>query len=471
MLDDAQEAIAGLEALGVLVADVAALPQPCQGQQRLGRPDRLVRAPVDQLQELRGELDVPQAAGAQLDLRIRVLRGQQSDDPAAHGPDAFDEPLALARGPHVVAERVGEVAAQHHVPGDGTRLQQGLELPRLRDVLVVRVELLDGAQEATRLSLGPQSGVQLPQRGLAPRCAHDLGDPGDHRLRDAHGVLIRRLSVRGCVRRGRVGVDDVDIGHVVELPRAALAHRDDGHADASRRIQLGARDRERGLDGGPGQIGQDPAHLVDHGLGRGDLEVIGSESQHDVPVGAPQRVGALLPRDRGDRGGHLPVRIRAHCLEERIAQRFRGRVRHVECEEALLPQRECGVRVTDHVVRERLGGPGDGQQALQEDVAALRVAQDVEELLGLCGDGGLDDPQQPQRRGVRVDCRVHPVRDRGLLGEVRAQQGVDLAQEPRDAADPLARAPARGITAAPAPRRDHREPKSRSSSNGVTWSR
>src|SRR5690606_40964509 len=60
-----------LEALRILAGDVPPLPQPRQGQQRLGRPDRLVRAAVDQLQELRGELDVPQSAGAQLDLRDR----------------------------------------------------------------------------------------------------------------------------------------------------------------------------------------------------------------------------------------------------------------------------------------------------------------------------------------------------------------------------------------------------------------
>ena len=262
-------------------------------------------------------------------------------------------------------------------------------------------------------------------------------------------------------------VDDVHVGDVVELPRPALAHRDDRHAHAGLRVQLRARDRKGGLDGGAGQIGQDPGDLVDHGLGSGGLEIVSGQPQHLVAVGPAQGVDPLLPRHPGDGGDDLPVGVRVDGVQEGVAQDLGGGARHVEGQVSLAHEREGGVGVAHDVIRQCLRCPGDREQAGQQCGPVLRIGQHVQQLAGVRGHRGLDDPQEAQRGRVRVDGGLDPGDDLRLRGEVRAQVLVDLAQEPGHAADPGAGALPRGI-AAPPPRHAHSEPKSCSSSKGVT---
>jgi hypothetical protein len=130
-------------------------------------------------------------------------------------------------------------------------------------------------------------------------------------------------------------------------------------------------------------------------------------------------------------------------------------------------QHERGIGVAHDVVRQSLRGPGDREQARQRHAPALRLGQDVQQLAGARGHRGLDDPQEAQRGCIRVNGRLDPGDDLRLLGEVRAQMAVDLPQEPGHAAGAGAGALPCGIAAAP-PRPDHSEPKSCSSSKGVT---
>ncbi len=56
--------------------------------------------PVHQLEELYGELDVPQPAGPQLELAVHLRGGDVVDDAAAHLLHVGHEVLALGGLPH-----------------------------------------------------------------------------------------------------------------------------------------------------------------------------------------------------------------------------------------------------------------------------------------------------------------------------------------------------------------------------------
>ena len=137
VLEQAQELVRGGHVGRVVPADVPAVGE--RGQRFDGRRhvQRLVVASVHQLQQLHGELDVAQAAGAQLEF-ARAHRGRhQLLDPAAHRLHLGYEILTLAGGPHHGLESLDVAPAQIHVADGGPRLHQRLELPGLGPPLVV----------------------------------------------------------------------------------------------------------------------------------------------------------------------------------------------------------------------------------------------------------------------------------------------------------------------------------------------
>ena len=74
--------------------------------------------------------------------------------------------------------------------------------------------------------------------------------------------MARRLLLGHPV--GRLGdEDDVDVGDVVQLAAAGLAHRDHREPGAvGIRPHLGAGDRQGGLERGLGEVGQRPGRLA-----------------------------------------------------------------------------------------------------------------------------------------------------------------------------------------------------------------
>ena len=86
---------------------------------------------MHELQELDGELDVAQPAGAQLELALGLMRRDVVEDPASHRLHVLDEPVAVGRPPHERCDPLEVLAGQCEVAGDGPGLEQGLELPRL----------------------------------------------------------------------------------------------------------------------------------------------------------------------------------------------------------------------------------------------------------------------------------------------------------------------------------------------------
>ena len=216
------------EALAVLAAHVPVVDQGLQGRQRGPDPQPLVDPAVHQLQQLDGELDVAQSALAQLELPTGVAGRDVRDDPLAHRLRVGDEVLPIGGAPHHRSHHVDEVPAQLEVAGARPGLEHRLELPGLGPPLVVGPMAGQRPDQLTRLALGAQRGVDLPDgagRGVRRADPGQLGgEPGGHgdRLLVAdHGLAV--------VVQHRLGDEEhVDIADVVQLLGAALAQGDHG---------------------------------------------------------------------------------------------------------------------------------------------------------------------------------------------------------------------------------------------------
>ena len=253
----AQEPVGGGQFVRVGAADVPARSQRRQRRQRRGRAQRLVGAPVHQLQELDGELDVPQPAGAELQLAPGLPGGQRLLHPAAHGLGVLDEVLAARRLPDQRGERIGVGLAEGHIARHRPGLEQRLELPGLRPALVVSPVAGQGADQRALTALGPEVRVDGEDAALG-------GGPGadaDQARGQAAGGGQRRGLVPGSVS-GRFGDEDhVDVAGVVQLAGAALTHGHHGQpARHGPRSQLGPGHGQRRLEDRGGDVSQ----LLDH---------------------------------------------------------------------------------------------------------------------------------------------------------------------------------------------------------------
>ncbi len=285
VLHGAQEPVRVVQLGGVGAADVAAGGEGVQGVEGGAGVEGGVAAAVDELEQLDGELDVAQAAGAEFELAVDLGGGDVVDDAAAHLLDVGDEVLALGGLPDERRYGIDVLGAELLVAGDGAGLEQGLELPGLRPALVVREMGGEGTDEGAVAALGAEVGVDGPDGAL------DGGLGADpHQVGGEAGGGLEGLGLVGAVRRV-ADEDDVDVGDVIQLVAAALAHGDDGEA-ALRRVLGGggARDAQGRAEGGGGQVGE-----LGGGLGDvdGAADVAGGDGEQAAAVGDAQRDGVV----------------------------------------------------------------------------------------------------------------------------------------------------------------------------------
>ena len=221
MLEGAQERVGLVQRLAVLAPDVAAPGQLGERAQRRRRADPLVGAAVHELQQLDGELDVAQPAGAELELPLGLARPGCGRPPGAASPGC-PRRSRRARRPSTPSARPSRRTRRPsvEVAGDRTGLEQRLELPGLGPPLVVAAVAGERADQRPGLALGPQGGVDRPDRALAGVVGADL-----HQVAGQLGRGPSGRRVVGALGR-LVDEDHVDVGDVVELVAAALAHRD-----------------------------------------------------------------------------------------------------------------------------------------------------------------------------------------------------------------------------------------------------
>ena len=187
VLDGAQMHERVREGAPELGRQVAALGEPEQRLERVALAQPGVVAAVEELQRLHDELDLADAAAAELDVAgapVTVAApGQLPIDLALHAANrrhhAFVEPLAIDDP----ARQVHELRADPLVAGRHARLEQRLALPRRRALAVVGVVALERECDRAHAPLGPQSHVDPEDVALVGHRLDDLDDLAAHARR------------------------------------------------------------------------------------------------------------------------------------------------------------------------------------------------------------------------------------------------------------------------------------------------
>ena len=277
VLEQPQELVGRRQVRRVVAADVAALAERGQRVDRRRHVQRFVVAAVHQLQQLDRELDVAQPTGTEFDLAGPHSCGHVLDDAPAHRLHLGNEVLPFARRPHHRHQRIDVLLAELSVTDRGPRLHQRLELPRLGPALVVGDMGVQSAHQLAVFALGAQRRVHFEER--IPGEPHHLArHPGGDRE-----TVLRALGHE----------DHVDVADVVQLTRAALAHRDDGQpwrlVASHRLVRNGHRSTERGV-GKVGQMLADSRERQDGFVLDSRRQVQTREHQQPVAIKALQRL-------------------------------------------------------------------------------------------------------------------------------------------------------------------------------------
>ena len=163
VFQQAQELIGLDEVVAVLPTDIPLVDQHLQRLHGGAHPERFIVTAVHHLQQLDGELNIPQPATTEFELAVAQLLRHVLQDTPAHGLHIIDEGLPLAGGPHHGADRIEICLPQVHVTGHGAGLEQRLELPGLRPPLVVGDMRLQGPNKSAALALRAQRRVHLEE--------------------------------------------------------------------------------------------------------------------------------------------------------------------------------------------------------------------------------------------------------------------------------------------------------------------
>ncbi len=194
----AQESVGVGKQAGIAASDISTGRELSQRRQRGAATQRAVDSTVHQLQQLHGEFDVTQPAGAELELAFGLGRRQRSFDTSAHRLHVFDELLAAGRVPDHRPDRVDVGRTKLRITGDRPGLQQRLEFPGLGPPLVVRDVTREGAHKRAHLALGPKCGIDFPDRSAdANHRGRKLGgrtQRGNFVVRSAAGSATKMTS-------------------------------------------------------------------------------------------------------------------------------------------------------------------------------------------------------------------------------------------------------------------------------------
>ena len=272
VLDAAQEAVGCTQFARGIARHVPGARQHRQRPQRGRDAQSRIAAAPHQLQRLRQEFDLADAAFAQLHIvagdarqRVRCV-GQRAAlvlvDAAFHRMDVGDRGEIQPAPPDEGADRLEECRTQRQVAGDRSRLDHGGAFPVLAHALVVgdRCRQRDRGRRHGRIGAQPQVGAEYVAIGVA--CLHQGHKAArDARREHAHRMTIARFRVY-CGGRV-VEQHEVHIGRIIQFTGAEFAHAQRREPGAARRIgwigqaelarvvrgtqQMRHRQRQRGL--------------------------------------------------------------------------------------------------------------------------------------------------------------------------------------------------------------------------------
>ena len=224
MLDAAQEIVSRAEFVARGFIDPAVGGEPRQHGERAAAAQRVVAAAGDQLLRLHEELDLADAAAAELhimafdrDLAVAAI----GVNALLHLVDIGDGGVIEIFAPHERREFAQQFFAGGEVAGAGARLDQRRALPVLAAAAVIIERGIGRDGDLGRRRIGTQPQIDAEDVAVGGALLHQL----DEFARQADEKR-RRLEVRGERRRG--GIEEhheIDVAGKIKLMGAHLAHR------------------------------------------------------------------------------------------------------------------------------------------------------------------------------------------------------------------------------------------------------
>jgi hypothetical protein len=396
VLDPAQRVVVVVQRLGQRGVEVSGRDRGVERGVERGGPQRGLAAATRQLRELDDELDLADAARAELDVVLELAPRDLGVDHRLHRAQAVDrvevEVAPVDEGP----QRFEQPRAGDAVARDRSRLDPRVALPVATLALVVLLHRREAERDAAGAAEGPQAQVDAVAEAVggdvAEQLREALAEPGEP-------VLVVERP-RAVARPGlREGEDQVDVGREVELAAAELAHPDHdqplrrtvGRARrAEARDEAGFEVRERALDAALGELGQRPQrgrHVVEpEHVARDDPDAL-------EPAEAPKgrhRVGVV---DRG------PRRVEPRARKARVVDQG--------------SERRGGLRPAHQRVDDEVAGGDDRPEAFTQ----RRIRAGDAGLAAGRGDAVESGRRVWRDRGHRGDSsRTHPRCPRGRAG-------------------------------------------------------
>ena len=145
---------------------VSALGEAEDGLQRVRLAQPRVVATVEELQGLHDELDLADSTPSELDVgRLAALRADGAVDLRFHRADRRDDARVDAGAIDGLAREVPEAGADGRVAGRDARLDQGLALPQLGALAIVRAVPVEREHDRSHAPFGSKS--QIDAEGVA----------------------------------------------------------------------------------------------------------------------------------------------------------------------------------------------------------------------------------------------------------------------------------------------------------------
>ena len=223
VFDGAKELIGSFEIVACIGADPAALGERCKRRQRLPAAQFGMPAAGHELLGLYEELDLADAAAAELDvvaLDRDVLVAAIGMDLALERLDVGNRRIVEILPPDERRELRKDRFAGLDIAGAGARLDQRGAFPVLADAAVVVESRFGRNRDRGRGGVRPQPQIDaehIAVRGALLQKLHQAA--GDPHVERGGVVLVgqrRRIAV--------VEYDQIDIARIIELEGAHLAH-------------------------------------------------------------------------------------------------------------------------------------------------------------------------------------------------------------------------------------------------------
>jgi hypothetical protein len=291
VLDRPQKPIGTGKLVRVAGVQVAGRNESGDGIERCGRAHGSIAAAVDHLLNLDEELDFADAAAPALEVEAWANLGTLCKMIPDAGRDLahfLDHSKIERAAPNERLDRVEELASQLHVAGGGPGADESGALPRQSARFIMRNRSVDRQGDGRDFGRGPQAQVNA----LNVTVLSSLLEKLDQAPADPHRRFTRVVtrSARQC--RGIEQEQQVDVGGIVKLVTAELAHRDNSEPlRLGVQHALGDRGVDRLVDGAIGEIRKQPSHVFERELAR---KIAKCDSERERLALPPEGCGQII---------------------------------------------------------------------------------------------------------------------------------------------------------------------------------